>query len=293
MKRKLYFVPIIVAMLAMMSLDCVSAIPKEKEKKGYLGVTVDELSTRQKKKLNIETGVVVQWIDEESPADKAGLMEDDIILTVNDIKIIKPATLSRVVKKLKPGADAKLELMRDGKKMTMNVEIGKVRYSEAYVHGSHYDNFINIFPPSVQLGVRIEDVGADLAEYFGVKASAGVLVLDVFDDTPAQDAGLKAGDVIIKIDNEATPTVEELKELLAEYEADDELAIEIVRHKQTRTLKATLEKDSGNRIFMRHLPGMRKFEIELPKKFEHDLHDRIGKKNIIIDNSRKHIDQSI
>jgi S1-C subfamily serine protease len=93
---------------------------------------------------------------------------------------------------------------------------------------------------SGRLGVRAESLGDQLAEYFGAK-EGGVLVSSVTGDSPAAKAGVKAGDVITKVNGTAVKDVGDLVRELADVRDDDVVTLDILRDRKATTLKATLE----------------------------------------------------
>jgi serine protease Do len=97
-----------------------------------------------------------------------------------------------------------------------------------------------------RLGVEVHELNADLAPYFNAQPEQGVLVLKVIEDTPAAKAGLKAGDVLLKVDDEATNSPEELVEILGEYEDGDEIRLEYSRAGKNSSLKLELEISEGD-----------------------------------------------
>ncbi|MCU0642832.1 MAG: PDZ domain-containing protein, partial [bacterium] len=103
MKRKMLITLSIVAVLFSLVLVRDSSLlsaEKDSAKKGYLGVSIEPLSRHLKKELKAEFGVVITNIEEDSPADKDGLMEDDVIQQLNDVKIRHASTLTRMIRKI-------------------------------------------------------------------------------------------------------------------------------------------------------------------------------------------------
>ncbi|MDZ7376435.1 MAG: PDZ domain-containing protein [candidate division KSB1 bacterium] len=215
---------------------------KEAKKKGYLGVVTQELTRHQKKALKADFGVVITEIEPNSPAERDGLMEDDVIQWVNDVKITRSSTLVRVVRGLQPGEKAKIVVIRDGKEKTITVTIGRARRSESDMFFlPNPRNFFGGYRTNrAYLGVQLHEINEDLAQYFGVQAGEGVLILDVIKDSPAQKAGLKSGDVIVKIDGESVATPRDVQEIIAEYEEDDDVSFEIIRQNKKQSLTITL-----------------------------------------------------
>jgi len=245
------------------------------KKKGYLGVSVRRLTSSLKKELKIDHGVVVSWVKEESPADDAGIMEDDVIEEVDGKKIKRPETLTRVIRKIKPGTEVKVVLYSDGKKETVKVKIGKVRSNYSFSFGGGSDNSFFMIGSTAYMGVSLHELNKDLAEYFGVKHDEGALITDVEENSPAEDAGLKAGDVILKVENEKISEPDDVKEMVTEFEEDDEISVEVMRHKKKKTFKVVLEEngDCHHNIFHSRLPKLNRLEEKLKMKLDHHKDD--------------------
>ncbi|MEN3046351.1 MAG: PDZ domain-containing protein [Candidatus Hydrothermales bacterium] len=95
-----------------------------KDKKGWLGVYVEDIPEHYKVALDIEYGVIVTKVEEDSPADKVGIKEGDIILKIKDEKIIDTDDLTYYVKK-HPNEEVNLEILRKNKKISLKVKIGE------------------------------------------------------------------------------------------------------------------------------------------------------------------------
>ncbi|MDZ7263807.1 MAG: PDZ domain-containing protein [candidate division KSB1 bacterium] len=219
-----------------------AAVEKSSAKAGYLGVVVEPLTRSQKKELKADFGVVITEIAEDSPADKFGLQEDDVIQSVNGTKIRRPSTLTRVIRKLAPGDEAKITVVRDGATKTISVTLGRAKKSRGFDFAmGAYGNALRMFAGGAYLGVELFALNKDLAGYFGVKANNGVLILQVEEDSPAEKAGIKAGDVITKIDNEEVSEPADVQEILSELEEDDEVELELIRQNNKKTIKVKVE----------------------------------------------------
>ena len=97
-----------------------------------------------------------------------------------------------------------------------------------------------------RLGVRIESLSPGLGDYFSLKDGKGALVLEVLSDTPAERAGLKAGDVITRVDDQAVTNAPDLVKALRGKEG--RVALRVVRHGTPRTLEAALERAEPARV---------------------------------------------
>jgi len=232
------------------AMDCSIAKERSNKKRAYLGVSVDELNRREKKELSAEFGVIVRRVVIDSPADECGIMEDDVIQLVNDIKIRTPQTLTRIIRKFNPGEKVKITLIRDGNQKIITVVFDKTKNDRGYAFslGGSDKNLISIFAGErAYLGVRLHELNEKLAPYFGVKADEGALVLEVEEDSPAEKAGLQSGDVITKVNGEKISRPDDVTEILSDLEEDEEVEISIVRKNNSQTIKVILEKREDHR----------------------------------------------
>ena len=94
-----------------------------------------------------------------------------------------------------------------------------------------------------RLGVEAAELNRDLAAYFKVKDGEGVLVLDVHDDTIAEKAGLRPGDVIRRIGDDRIDDVDDVRDALEDVEPGSTLRIEIVRHGREKRLEARVDEE--------------------------------------------------
>lgn len=278
MKRKMWIsISIMAVLFSLVLIQDSNLFSAEKDAvtKGYLGVSIEPLSRQLKKELKAEFGVVITHIEEDSPADNDGLMEDDVIQQVNDVKIRHASTLTRIIRKIKPGDSAAILVIRDGKEKLIKVTIGKFKESSCFsINLGKDQNIIRYFGGKAYLGVQLHELNEDLAGYFGAKPDEGVLVLKVEDNSPAEKAGIKAGDIIVKVDKEAISHPEDIQEIIAEFKAEDEIDIEIMQKGKKKTVKVTLEENETLKSFyfgphrnIHQLDAIPRLEYEL-KKFE-------------------------
>jgi len=186
--------------------------------KGYLGVKVRKLSYEEKKELGASFGVLVLDVEEESPAEKAGIEEDDVIQFYDGEKIRRPEDLVRKVRETKPKTTVKLGLIRDGKPLELTVEVGR-RRRPAWAFEKEWKWILPWETRSkCQLGLDLYELNNELAEYFHVKEEEGVLVLAVEPKSPADRAGIRAGDVIVQIEGEKVSEISDVEEILQDVE---------------------------------------------------------------------------
>jgi serine protease Do len=180
----------------------------------YLGIGIQEITAERAKalKLREEAGVEVTHVAPDSPADKAGLKEGDVVTQYNGMKVEGLEQLSRLVRETPVGREAKLDIFRNGVAQTLTARIGEHPQMPGLPDG------FNIHMPDVpriiqglrspMLGVEAESIDGQLAQYFGV--SEGVLVRTVMKGSAAEKAGVKAGDVILRVDETKVATPAEI-----------------------------------------------------------------------------------
>src|SRR5262249_49331580 len=159
-------------------------------------------------KLPDEAGVEITRVEGDSPADKAGLKSGDVVWQYNGQRVEGMEQFSRMVRETPVGREVKLGIYREGASQTLTTKIGMRHMNNpvaAVVPPVPPDFHIPDIPRSfmswrsTMLGVEAESLEGQLAQYFGVKE--GVLVRAVTKGSAAEKAGIKAGDVITRIDD--------------------------------------------------------------------------------------------
>ena len=213
---------------------------------GWLGVSIQDLTTALKEALDYDrdVGVLVNDVEDDSPADGAGIREGDIIIEYDGRDISNTGSLIRKVRATDPGDEVEIVLVRKGQVMTVTATIDeKPKGLESWFeHGKKGKPSIL----KVQedrggwLGVHLQNLTDQLGEYFGVSDGEGVLVTEVVKDSPAEKADLQAGDVIVSYDGDDIDDVDELVEAVFESEIGEVVEIEVMRNKKRRTIRAEI-----------------------------------------------------
>jgi len=159
----------------------------------------------------------------------------------------------RLVRETPPGREVKLIISRNGATQTLTAVLGS-RRSRYEVHIPPFEiprieipdiPNVNMIWRTARLGVEAEALGDQLAGYFGVRE--GVLVRSVLDNTPAQKAGIKAGDVITKVDGNTVTAPGELSSAVRMASAKNSYSVEVMRDRKPLTLTVTPE-DRSERL---------------------------------------------
>ena len=231
----------------------------------YLGVGVQEVDGERSRalKLKDEYGVEITRVENESPALKAGLKVGDVVLEYNGQRVEGTEQFVRFVRETPSGRAVKLGIVRNGASQTVTATLAS-RKSKP-VPFNHMDNFHMEVPSfdfnmpdvpkammswrSSMLGIEAEALGdTQLAAYFGVKE--GVLVRSVGKGTAAEKAGLKAGDVLLKVDDSKVTSPREVTSALraGRSSAKRTFPVSLMRDKREMTLSVTMEEESSEHM---------------------------------------------
>jgi serine protease Do len=233
----------------------------------YLGVDIADVTSERLAdlKLKEEHGAEITMVDQDAPAGKAGLHEHDVILTLNGTAVESAAQLRRMIKETPPGRVVTLGLSRDGQPLTIKLQLADRRKSMAYAPKAPEFNLkmpempvipdfegpisVVIAHSSVRSGLMVENITPQLGEFFGVKSGKGVLVRSVEKGSKAEKAGFRAGDVVVKVNNQAVSDTSDFTHALRSSSGGS-AAVTVVREKKEQNLNLALpaRKDSGSLI---------------------------------------------
>ena len=170
--------------------------------RGYFGVSPQKLTDKLAKQFNMKDteGVLVARVEKDSPADKGGLKRGDIIVDVNGKEIPEPGTLYRVVADLTVGDKIQVKVMREGKEMTLSVTVGE-RPDEKVAGQEPTEK-------KGKLGLGVQNITPEMARQLGLADTKGVIVTRVLPGSPAEEAGLRRGDVILEVGHQPVEDVD-------------------------------------------------------------------------------------
>jgi serine protease Do len=220
---------------------------------GYIGVVMQELTkdVRDGLGLKIKSGVLVSDVMDDSPAEEAGLEDGDVIIEFDGRKVRSPRDLKKLVLRTDVGDEVEVKIVRNNEKKTLHITVGEEPESGSFTLDLPEDlpdftsGLMTFFNPARRLGVRVTDLNEDLGAYFDVGEGEGVLVLDVEDDSPAADAGIKPGDVIVELNGEKIHSAAQLKDEIRDLEGDENVDLKVIRRGKGKKLSAKLEESEG------------------------------------------------
>jgi serine protease Do len=245
----------------------------------YLGVVLEEVEGGTR-------GVRVKNVEGETPAAKAGLKAGDVIVRFDGESIRSAAHLRRVIHETPAGRSVAIEVTRDGAphKLTATLEEGKGRgsaFSDAWGKLAPFAVPSPAEPPEPpgapeppeapeppslrwpdgdnafrfelfergprKLGIRYQPISGQLAKYFRLAEEEGVLVVSVDEGGPAAKAGMKAGDVILKIDGKAVRDEDDVRRSVRALESGKEATVSVQRDGKSLDLKITVGSEKSRR----------------------------------------------
>lgn len=176
--------------------------------RGFLGIYMEDLSPDLAKAFGVKegtTGVAVSKVEEDSPAEKAGLKHNDIIVEFDGRAVEKANKLMNYVATLKPGTKVKIVVLRDGERKTLTAELGE-RPKEEKTASLEESDILD------KLGFSVVDMTDQLARRFGHEGLEGVIVARVEPYSVADRQGLEAGALIMEVNREPVRDTKQFNE---------------------------------------------------------------------------------
>ncbi|MBI2834144.1 MAG: PDZ domain-containing protein, partial [Acidobacteria bacterium] len=223
-----------------------------------IGVSIRDVDAAdvKREKLAGEAGAVIDEVESDGPAAKAGMKAGDVVVEFDSERVRSARQFARLVQETPPRRAVKTAVMRNGQRVELQVtpdtesglallgEAGRLLPRDRHFSFSIPEITIPRFDFDLRarpgrLGVSVTELTPQLAQYFG--ARGGVLVTSVDPDSPAEKGGLKAGDVMTSIDGRRIENYADLRRELSDFESGKETTVVILRDKKELTLKVTLE----------------------------------------------------
>lgn len=221
-------------------IDSVKAIyddlKKGKVKRGWLGVAITNVTKELQDAMGLPDtkGALVSQVLDNSPAEKSGVKRYDVIIEFNGANVLSSSHLPRIVAAIKPGTRAELKVIRDGKTISITVNVGEMPTDKKLIAESKR---------SQDLGMAVENVPAQLAKRMGIEDGAGVVITSVSPGSPTGAAGAIAGDVIMEINKQKVRNIEDYDALIASAKPGDSLLMLVRRGRNDLLLVLKLPKE--------------------------------------------------
>jgi serine protease Do len=208
-----------------MAKDLLPQLKKGKVVRGWLGVLIQKITPELKDKLDLkdEKGALVADVVSGGPAEKADLKRGDVIVSFDGKEIEEMNQLPYIVASTPVGKIVEVELIRKGQKNTLQVEVGELKEEGE--------------PPAVaeaepNLGLTLKEITPELARNFRLSETTGLVVARVEANSPAAEAGVAPGDIILEVDQESVKSLGGFKKM-SSYRAGDTVLLLINRRGST------------------------------------------------------------
>lgn len=233
-----------------------TAIFIEDGESGWLGISISEVTAEKAKELKLpaERGVLVNDVEADSAAAKAGLKSGDVITEFNGQRVEGTVQFRRMVRETIAGRTVPVTVWREGRAQTLQVQMGsrsaqlRSRMEERLRDRVVIDPEIRIRPRleifasrTPTLGISGEDLDGELGRYFNAPDGQGVLVKQVFEGSPAAKAGLKAGDVITHIEGQRVKSLGDLRATMREKREAKSVKVDLLRRGSALSLNVEIE----------------------------------------------------
>jgi serine protease Do len=192
--------------------------------RGWLGVAIQDIDENLAESFGLEKaeGILISETQPDSPADKAGIRQGDVLLSLNEVPLKDVADLRNRVALIIPGTDVTINLIRESKPLDIDVKIGEQpadfgNLAQKKTTDSALGNF----------GLTVQDLTKDLAEQFGYQDRVGVIVSEVLPDSPAEQSGLKTGQLIEEVNKVRISSVADLQQVLSQSAEQDRVLLKV------------------------------------------------------------------
>jgi serine protease Do len=199
--------------------------------RGYIGVEAQQISPAMSHALHLsqDKGALIAGVQPDSPASRAGLQPGDVIEGVNGQKISDPRELAVQIAGVKPGDQAKLDVLHNGQNETIDVTVGQMQEQQTAANEEQ-----GAEGHQAKLGLALAPLSPDMRDQLNLPdGTKGAVVQQVQPGSPAEEAGLQAGDVIVSVGDHAVRSPSEaVKAIRSAATNDHSIALRIIRDGQ-------------------------------------------------------------
>jgi serine protease Do len=193
---------------------------KGKVVRGWLGVMIQDVTEDLAKsfKLSEPHGALVSGVNEDGPGAKGGIERGDIIVEYDGQKVGSSHELPALVAATPVGKEVEVKVLREGKEKSLRIKIGEMPKGAGEKAGEEEGA-----PSGEKLGLMLAPVTPEVARGLGIEPGSGVLVRGVKSGSPAEDAGLQAGDVIVEVNRKPVKSVDAFMETVGKVKEGESL----------------------------------------------------------------------
>ncbi|MDQ1333427.1 MAG: serine protease Do [Thermodesulfobacteriota bacterium] len=197
--------------------------------RGWLGVMIQKITPELKAKLGLEDeqGALVADVSSGSPAEKAGIQRGDVIVSFDGKKINEMNDLPYIVASTPIGKAVPVKVVRKGRERILEVKIGELKEGKKDLEEGGKSR------SESRLGMRVEDLTPQLAKDLGLPDAEGLAIVQVDGGSPAAEAGLRPGDIILELDQGPVKDADEFLKKITRYKKGDTILFLIKRGDST------------------------------------------------------------
>ena len=198
-------------------------------KRGWLGVSIQQVTPDIAESLRLPRpeGALVGRVTPDAPAEQAGIRGGDVILKFDGQDVTEMHNLPRIVAETEIGKQVPVTVWRDGKEVQLQAKVAEMPENIEQANATGTDNPVPQRHPEISgLGLQLAPLSDELRGKFNLSGDAkGVVVTDVAPDSPAAQRGIKPGDVIVEIQQQAVKTPEEVQQRLQRFRQEDRKSV--------------------------------------------------------------------
>jgi serine protease Do len=208
--------------------------------RGYIGVEAQQMTQTVAKAMNLgqESGALIAGVQTDAPASKAGLEPGDVVTAVNGKAVKNPRDLAMDVAGVQPGDEAKLQVLHDGQSKTVSVKVGQLPGEQMASNESPQQS-------REKLGVALAPLSPEMRNQLDVPdGTKGVVIREVQPGSPADQAGLQSGDVIVGVGGKSVDSPSAAASAIRTAAKDHAVALRIMRNGEAVFVGVNLDQSS-------------------------------------------------
>jgi len=209
-----------------MAKDLLPQLKTGKVVRGWLGVMIQKITPELKDKLNLkdDKGALVADVTPDSPAYKAGIERGDVIVSFDGKEIVEMKDLPYIVGATPVGKKVTVDVIRKGEKKAFKIRVGELKEEDETEEAEERET---------NLGMIVEELTPQMARNLGLSETRGLVVAQVQSNSPADEAGLRQGDLIVEIDQTEVATLSEFYQIMKKFKKGDTILFLVKRDNST------------------------------------------------------------
>jgi serine protease Do len=214
--------------------DLLPQLKKGKVVRGWIGVTIQKVTPELKDKFNLpdEKGALVSDVTSGSPADESGIKRGDVIVAFDGRPIRESRDLPFTVASTPVGKTVFVEVIRNSEKQSIQLKVSEMKAQE--------EEFQQAPKVEAGLGLTLQEITPELAQQYDLAKTSGLIIVNVENNSPAAEADLRVGDIILEIDRMPVKTIAAFNRKMHRYKEGDTILFLIDRDGSALFLTLTI-----------------------------------------------------